>query len=115
MPDPETQDTLCMYAIGGILEPFFDPSAPGPAVDNTVWELCDTLSGVKDLGLSDAQLSQNAPNPFSTQTTITYELKSPADVLIQVFDLSGRVVATLFDGRQGAVGTQKEVRQPPSS
>lgn len=48
------------------------------------------------------QLHQNTPNPFSIQTTITYELKSPADVLLQVFDLSGRVVATLFDGRQGA-------------
>ncbi|MBK8493053.1 MAG: T9SS type A sorting domain-containing protein [Saprospirales bacterium] len=102
MPDPETQDTQCIYAIGGILEPFFYPSLPGPAVDNTVWELCDTLSGVKDLAVSNVLLSQNIPNPFTAQTTITFELKNAADVSLQVFDLSGRVVATLFDGRRAA-------------
>lgn len=104
LPYPDSQDTIfhCMYAIGGILEPFFSPTVPGPAVSGTVLAYCDALSAVKDVALPDELLSQNTPNPFSTQTTIAYELLKSANVSLQVFDLTGRAVATLQNGYQAA-------------
>jgi hypothetical protein len=41
------------------------------------------------------QLSQNAPNPFSGQTTIAFDLPEAGHVSLKVFDLSGRLVRTL--------------------
>ncbi len=39
------------------------------------------------------------PNPFNAQLNITYEVRSEADVLLELFDLNGRLVTTLVDSR----------------
>ena len=44
-------------------------------------------------------LHQNTPNPFNPSTTIRFDLPAAGDVRLRVFDLSGRLVATLLDGR----------------
>ena len=46
-------------------------------------------------------LNQNGPNPFVGQTTISFTLPADSRVSLQVFDVTGRVVATLIDGRRG--------------
>lgn len=40
---------------------------------------------------------QGYPNPFARQTTIVYELAAPERVRLEVFDLTGRAVATVED------------------
>jgi len=47
-----------------------------------------------------ALLGQNQPNPFGTRTTIRYELEAPAQVTLQVYDVRGRSVQTLAQGRR---------------
>ncbi|MGB0346079.1 MAG: T9SS type A sorting domain-containing protein, partial [Balneolaceae bacterium] len=48
------------------------------------------------------ELEQNYPNPFNPSTTIQYQLESAGEVLLQVFDIQGRLVETLINGVQGA-------------
>jgi hypothetical protein len=42
-------------------------------------------------------LLQNYPNPFNSATKITFSVPDAARVTIQVYDLNGRLVATLID------------------
>ncbi|MCH7761338.1 T9SS type A sorting domain-containing protein [candidate division TA06 bacterium] len=51
-------------------------------------------------------LAQNHPNPFSRMTTIDYHLSVPGEISLRIFDLSGQLVKTLFEGVGGA-GTQR--------
>ena len=45
-----------------------------------------------------ATLTGNYPNPFNPVTTITYTVKEREKVKITVWDLSGQLIAILFDG-----------------
>jgi hypothetical protein len=42
-------------------------------------------------------LEQNYPNPFSSTTTISYQLSQRSHVLLKVYDIQGREVTTLVD------------------
>ena len=55
------------------------------------------------LGLPDGiELHQNAPNPFNSQTTISYSLPAPGQARVEVFALNGQRVAVLGRGHQKA-------------
>jgi hypothetical protein len=43
-------------------------------------------------------LSQNYPNPFNPSTTIAYDVARAGQITLDVYDMSGRLVSTLFDG-----------------
>ena len=55
------------------------------------------------LGLLDApQLQQNAPNPFNSQTVLSYFLPAAGPARVEVFSLTGQRVAVLHQGPQSA-------------
>ena len=63
-------------------------------------------TGITDVGPAESCKLQNYPNPFHTGTTISYSLKGESDVILKVFDISGKEVATLVHAVQPA-GTHK--------
>ena len=49
-----------------------------------------------------SQLQQNAPNPFNSQTILSYFLHAPGPARLEVFSLTGQRVAVLRQGPQKA-------------
>lgn len=47
-------------------------------------------------------LRQNFPNPFNPETWIPYQLKESSDVVIRIYDISGRLIRTFDLGYQTA-------------
>jgi hypothetical protein len=48
------------------------------------------------------RLHQNYPNPFNPSTTIIYDMYAEGDIRLDLYDVLGRNVATLDEGRKGA-------------
>jgi hypothetical protein len=59
------------------------------------------LTSVKDNPTLPNQfsLSNNWPNPFNNSTQISYTLEKASNVTLKVYDMLGRKVATLAQGR----------------
>ena len=47
-------------------------------------------------------VAPNYPNPFNASTTISYSLPEPATVTLEIYDILGRRVQTLYPGEQVA-------------
>jgi len=60
------------------------------------------LTGVSDRPVSSVPASfalhQNFPNPFNPATNLTFEVAKPAEVNLSVYDVNGKLVATLVNG-----------------
>jgi photosystem II stability/assembly factor-like uncharacterized protein len=65
---------------------------------------------------SEFELAQNYPNPFNGQTTIEFRLPRTSSVIVKLFDLLGREIATLVDEirPQGAYRVRWDASNLPS-
>ena len=48
--------------------------------------------------LAEYSLTQNYPNPFNPITTIEFTIPERSKVTIQVFDITGKLMTTLYNG-----------------
>jgi len=52
------------------------------------------------VSLKQGELMQNLPNPFSKTTEIWYKIDRPANVTINIFDYTGKIVNTINEGNE---------------
>jgi len=72
-----------------------------------VWSsrLCNTTVGVNNNNNSiphEYSLSQNYPNPFNPSTSISFGIPQAGLVKLSIYDITGKLVATLLNGEQEA-------------
>ncbi len=61
-----------------------------------------SMSGHDTALLSDYRLGDNYPNPFNPETHIAFALPEACEVHLKVFNITGKEVATLVEGRLAA-------------
>jgi hypothetical protein len=69
-------------------------------------------AGIADNSINptEFQISQNYPNPFNPSTTILYNLPVSEQVVVKIFDISGREIANLLNSTQES-GTHRLIWQ----
>jgi hypothetical protein len=63
------------------------------------FSISSSVTGAEGLTPTVYALRQNAPNPFTGATRIAFDLPEAADVEVRIFDVSGRMVRSLDEGR----------------
>lgn len=89
-----TGEVMTSVAFGPFGEP--QSSIVIPAPSGTVGVREGTLAATP----RQIELHQNYPNPFNPSTRITYELPQSDFVVLKVYDVLGKEVATLVDGHR---------------
>jgi hypothetical protein len=72
-----------------------------PGTESITRVLPYTTTGVGD-AQGDPLSFRNGPNPFTSETVFHYVLPEEGEVALRIHDLSGRMVATLWEGVQTA-------------
>jgi hypothetical protein len=57
-------------------------------------------SGIPGVASEKAGLGESYPNPFSTYTTLPYQITTAGNVTFRVFDANGKVVRTILEGQR---------------
>jgi len=107
VPLPEGADGIVVDLVAGNYN-FFENlcRSHAPLFDNVeVERFGGGVSAVSGPGPdSSTRLTGVTPNPFNPVTTIRFELREAGPVTLEVFDVAGRLVRTLVDGRRLPAG-----------
>ncbi len=89
---PAGTESLDVYLL------FISPSQIGGAiwVDDVLFRPLPP-AGVKDGHNCLVRLHQNSPNPFNSATRIRFDVAEPSRVVVNVYDVRGKLVKTLVD------------------
>ena len=90
--------TVHLAAAGGSFEARLGADAPTVQVPAGVKALDVTVRSTP----METRLAKTYPNPASSQATIEFALDASSDVTVAVYDVLGRQVATLVEGRKQA-------------
>ncbi len=60
----------------------------------------DVLESENKITLKKYRLAQNYPNPFNSSTIIQYHLKSDTKVVMEIYDIIGKLIKILVNGTQ---------------
>ncbi|UCC80252.1 MAG: T9SS type A sorting domain-containing protein [Candidatus Zixiibacteriota bacterium] len=76
------------------------PQTEGSVTDNPVLYLAVTATGIEEQENVPRtfKIAQNYPNPFNASTRIEFELESPAEIDLSIYDVTGAKVTTLTKG-----------------
>jgi glycosidase len=95
-----TENTEYPITLGpGEFKIFTTKQFDSPSEDSLFTSVQESLN---DVVPDRYHLQQNYPNPFNPSTTINYQLAGNSEVTLKVYDMLGREVATLVEGRKSA-------------
>ncbi len=67
-----------------------------------IYVLPVSVSNISSLTPESFSIYQNYPNPFNPSTRIRFEIASGSDVRLSLYDVSGKSLGELFNGKLNA-------------
>lgn len=93
---------VCVQGASNCVDPNAVPAllaSAGARLGDCSMSISVPATAVAATGLDDASdIAVSYPNPFSESTTISFKAKESGYTVLRVYDLTGRVVETLFEG-----------------
>ncbi|MCB9189541.1 MAG: T9SS type A sorting domain-containing protein [Flavobacteriales bacterium] len=93
---------------GGVCINIWDGSAQGDFILSGArtapivrLNVADLATGIEE-NTADFTVGQNYPNPFKGSTTINYTLNSADEVMVEITDITGKVIAVMNEGVRAA-------------
>ncbi len=82
--------------------------------DLSIWTaiINPDIVGIDEEAPSLLSLEQNYPNPFKESTVISFKMKQPAMISLRVYDVYGRMVASIHDHEYVVAGKHTRVFDP---
>jgi Secretion system C-terminal sorting domain len=71
----------------------------GAIIGSNIYGITTKVASNNKVSVEAIQLHQNYPNPFNGQATISFALPRDANVILRIFDNTGKVVEQLVDGK----------------
>jgi hypothetical protein len=110
-PNPQRIDIpIPVSEQGGINTIFGTPGDEHPTPQINIDLGSSELKKGASPAIEGMTLEQNQPNPFSTSTTIGYSIAEPGNVMLKIYDASGREVHTAIDEMQEAGHHEATIR-----
>jgi len=111
---PSTSNSLDLSVTNGHTYGFYSLASDNagnlePSKTNSEAQIHVGSTGAADEPLLPrvTMLHQNYPNPFSSSTTLWFDLASTEQVSLEVFDIQGRRVSTPLDGKRMLPGSYR--------
>ncbi len=95
----DTIEPLDDIAVTGDSFPY---ELPGKSITTFISSGISVNNEIAESVPSNIKLNQNYPNPFNPTTEISFVLPESNEVSLKIYDLMGREIATLVDGRLNA-------------
>ena len=99
---PIPNDGIIQGEAGGELKVFYQDS---DYADDSTWAYATFSSSPLSVEKTDQYpfvLNQNYPNPFSSETTISYSVLTKTNITINILDITGKKIKTLVQEEQNA-------------
>ncbi|WP_205853576.1 CBM35 domain-containing protein [Polaribacter filamentus] len=89
----------------------------GANIDELVVEYISTLSIPDNLDIETNQVFsiRSYPNPFSSETTIAYQLTESSNVTIDIYNIYGQKVMSMSNNEQQSTGEHSKIWKPTDS
>jgi len=78
--------------------PYYCAIHPSMTASVLVTEATDIEEKVELAIPENFGLNQNFPNPFNAMTTVSFSVAQPASAVLGIYDITGRLVETLYNG-----------------
>ena len=91
-------DYINISAVNGHVRPIWTSTLNGGTIYTAIVDTIYVgINRISDIAPSSYSLHQNYPNPFNPSTKIKFEINKSGDIVLNVYDVTGKIVSEIVN------------------